>query len=274
MSNELRSVRRKRGVVRGQVTRIRTRLSQLRKETDDPQTVLTHARRMASRLDELDTEFKKHHFTLVELIEKEDDVDSEQIVLDEHEDIVADLTIQVEQLITFCNTKPDERGETASILYRKLAHVEKRIDSVGRAMDDEESTERCAIEQCRDQVSDCKEELSKVRNEFLTLQIDDSDELCHQQTRLEEGILVLDLKIRKLLQPVITDSKDSNNVRLPKLEIPSFSGDLLDWRSFWEQFSVSVHDKMSLSNPEKLVYLHQALNSLTPIDAVDASLFN
>ena len=44
-------------------------------------------------------------------------------------------------------------------------------------------------------MSDCKEELSKVRNKLLTLQIDDSDELCHQQTCLEEGILVLDLKI-------------------------------------------------------------------------------
>ena len=75
------------------------------------------------------------------------------------------------------------------------------------------------------------------------------------------------MKIRKSLQPIISDPddpmKESNNVKLPKLEIPSFNGDLLNWRSFWEQFSISVHEKTNLSNTEKLVYLHQALKDGT-----------
>ena len=40
----------------------------------------------------------------------------------------------------------------------------------------------------------------------------------------------------------------SNNpvdVKLPKLNLPKFSGDVLQWASFWDQFSVTVHDKDS-----------------------------
>ena len=52
---------------------------------------------------------------------------------------------------------------------------------------------------------------------------------------------------------------DSKGVRLPKLEVPTFDGNILNWRCFWEQFRVSVHDRSSLSDSEKLVYLQHSL---------------
>ena len=52
---------------------------------------------------------------------------------------------------------------------------------------------------------------------------------------------------------------DSKGVRLPKLDAPTFNGSILSWRSFWEQFTISVHDRSSLSNSEKLVHLQQSL---------------
>lgn len=39
----------------------------------------------------------------------------------------------------------------------------------------------------------------------------------------------------------------------------TFDGSLLGWKSFWEQFCISVHDRTSLSDSEKLVYLQQSL---------------
>lgn len=38
-----------------------------------------------------------------------------------------------------------------------------------------------------------------------------------------------------------------------------FDGDVLNWRQFWEQFSVSIHNRKTLSSSEKLVYLQQAI---------------
>ena len=48
-------------------------------------------------------------------------------------------------------------------------------------------------------------------------------------------------------------------VNLPQIEIPSFDGNILNWRSFWEQFQVAVHDKPQLGEVEKLTYLRDAV---------------
>ena len=57
----------------------------------------------------------------------------------------------------------------------------------------------------------------------------------------------------------MTHEGSSTNLRLPKLAIPTFDGNILNWRQFWEQSSVSVHDRINLSNAEKLVYLQQSI---------------
>ena len=56
---------------------------------------------------------------------------------------------------------------------------------------------------------------------------------------------------------------DSKGVKLPKLDVPTFDGNILNWKCFWEQFSISVHDRSSLSNSEKLVYLQHALKDVS-----------
>ena len=52
---------------------------------------------------------------------------------------------------------------------------------------------------------------------------------------------------------------DIKGVKLPKLEVPTFDGNILHWKCFGEQFCISVHDHPSLSDSEKLVYLQHAL---------------
>ena len=56
-----------------------------------------------------------------------------------------------------------------------------------------------------------------------------------------------------------TPAVDGKGVKLPKLDVPTFDGDILSWRQFWEQFVVSVHDRNKLSDAEKLVYLQHAI---------------
>ena len=52
-------------------------------------------------------------------------------------------------------------------------------------------------------------------------------------------------------------------------EGPMFDGNLLHWPKFWEQFEVSVHDKDSLSDAEKLVYLQHALKGGAAKQAIE-----
>ena len=46
---------------------------------------------------------------------------------------------------------------------------------------------------------------------------------------------------------------------LPTIEVPKFSGNLLDWSSFWVAFQSTIEDRTELSNTQRLHYLRQAI---------------
>ena len=51
----------------------------------------------------------------------------------------------------------------------------------------------------------------------------------------------------------------ATGVKLPKIDVPTFDGNILNWQTFWEQFSIAIHECSSLSDTEKLVYLRHSL---------------
>ena len=55
-------------------------------------------------------------------------------------------------------------------------------------------------------------------------------------------------------------SQSSHSVsRLPKLSLPTFSGDPLSWQTFWDCFSVAVDSSPILSGVQKFNYLRAQL---------------
>lgn len=56
---------------------------------------------------------------------------------------------------------------------------------------------------------------------------------------------------------------------LPVMASSFLSWDILQWKSFWEQFSISVHGRTKLSDSEKLVYLQQALKGGTAKQSIE-----
>jgi hypothetical protein len=50
-----------------------------------------------------------------------------------------------------------------------------------------------------------------------------------------------------------------DQLRLPKLELPSFSGSYTEWTSFWDIFEASVNRNLTLSDSQKLNYLKAVL---------------
>ena len=48
-------------------------------------------------------------------------------------------------------------------------------------------------------------------------------------------------------------------VKLPKIELKSIDGDILNWQTFWDQFESSVHSNVSLSDVDKFSYLKSLL---------------
>ena len=65
-------------------------------------------------------------------------------------------------------------------------------------------------------------------------------------------------------QPALPSNSGSTNrepvaVRLPKLTIPMFGGDPLDWQPFWDSFEAAIHGNSQLNGAQKLSYLRAQL---------------
>ncbi|XP_077508445.1 uncharacterized protein LOC144119775 [Amblyomma americanum] len=50
-----------------------------------------------------------------------------------------------------------------------------------------------------------------------------------------------------------------SGIKLPKLHLESFNGELANWQTFWECFRETVHENLSLSKAEKFHYLKSLL---------------
>ncbi|XP_070550071.1 uncharacterized protein [Ptychodera flava] len=56
-----------------------------------------------------------------------------------------------------------------------------------------------------------------------------------------------------------TTSSDPKTIALPKLQLPTFSGDILTWVSFYDAFRSAVHDNKCLQDIQKFQYLRGLL---------------
>ncbi|VDI24794.1 Hypothetical predicted protein [Mytilus galloprovincialis] len=56
-------------------------------------------------------------------------------------------------------------------------------------------------------------------------------------------------------------SLSSQNHRLPKLTLPTFSGDILEWQYFWESFENTIHSNHTLTDVQKFTYLQSLLDA-------------
>ena len=73
------------------------------------------------------------------------------------------------------------------------------------------------------------------------------------------------------VQPVTTlvnQSRRDSYKRLPKIEIPIFSGESEKWISFWESFNCLVHSDPSLEDIIKFTYLRNSLQGIA-LDLID-----
>ena len=64
-----------------------------------------------------------------------------------------------------------------------------------------------------------------------------------------------------------TKAKATTSINLPKFSVPKFDGDVLNWRTFWEQFRVLICSRPQLSDAEKLAYLKDTLKD-SPADHI------
>ena len=108
--------------------------------------------------------------------------------------------------------------------------------------------------------------------------IDDSAQIEDQVTSIKaRARKELNKNVKSISQDANCTINGSNlaGVRLPKLELPSFSGDILSWQSFWESFRVTVDDS-DLPDISKFTYLRSLLKdgASTVLDGLSVTADN
>ena len=79
-------------------------------------------------------------------------------------------------------------------------------------------------------------------------------------TRLSSQIETSTASAAPSTTPIIIRSKDSDETcDLPKIGIPEFHGDIMEWASFWAQFEAAIDSHERLSDVRKLAYLRKAI---------------
>ena len=126
------TLRKRRGIIRASITRLAMKVWELEARTHEP-PALNLAHRMSHKLDALDSEFRTHHYALIDSIsdEEEEALSKEQEALDHHDDNIAELATRVECLIATCDSASDSGVKVAS---RRLTHLESSICAVSDAI--------------------------------------------------------------------------------------------------------------------------------------------
>lgn len=256
--------KKRRDVVCTSVTRLGTKLSELEGSIDQPD-MLDHAKRLTTKLECLDMQYKTIHYSIINLTDDEDALEAEQETLDTRDENVAQLSICIERLISACPKSLD--SNSYKIASKRLTHLKARLSLVEESITPmpTETDDTCLLKQHEEQLSEFKKELGDVRTSLLSLDLE--DEVLQLQSSVEKTIFDCSLSIRKPLHTQATSTSsplsDSRGVKLSKLGVPTFNGNILTWKTLWEQFRITIHDKSTLSNSEKLDNLQHALKDGT-----------
>ena len=196
----LSNLRKRRGVVKASMTRLDTRMRTLEEATDQPNTK-NAAKQMLSRLNEASAEFKQIHLSLIDLIDDEEALGTEQSTLDDHEDFVASLAVRLQALIALGDV-PTTKISERKVLSRRLKRLQDCLSTANEAITalTGEGADVCRLKQRDEQLQDYKRDLADVNIKLLSLDLDESDNLLKQHTRLEEIVFDCSLRVKELFQ--------------------------------------------------------------------------
>ena len=169
----LANAKKRRGVARASLTRLSTRLKDLEGEPGESKT-LDLAQRMSQKLSDLDSEFRTHHHTLIDLLDDEEYLAKEQETLDLHDDLVTELSLRVNQVIAASSPSSDESSRR--IVSRKLTHLQKSLTSITAIISDA-PFDTCLLRQYEERSNDINKDLVRTRDDLHRMDLDDSDEL-------------------------------------------------------------------------------------------------
>ncbi|KMQ83686.1 hypothetical protein RF55_19346, partial [Lasius niger] len=84
-------------------------------------------------------------------------------------------------------------------------------------------------------------------------------------TRLDEITITINNLLASIIVPTsnavpsMTVNNPASSLKLPRIELPTFTGNLIDWIPYHDLFQATVHNNSTLSDAQKLQYLKSSL---------------
>ena len=268
MSRDASEIRRRRGVVRRSITNLGKRLTELEELTDKTEAYC-HAQRLSTRLTTLNSEFNSLQYELMATIDEreEESIATEQDALDKHDEDIDVLSIRIQRLLAATNLTSASSSNEHKSLSRNLTHLEETLKTIDVALNSlsPETEDLALIQQYQEELSDIKGQLAMCRDCLSHLELLEDDESRVKYSQLKTLHFNCCHKIKKIINyqgsssSILSTSTDDKGLKIPKLEAPTFDGDILNWTHFWEQFTISIHERSNLSDIKKFVYLQHSL---------------
>ena len=109
-------------------------------------------------------------------------------------------------------------------------------------------------------IGELKSELVDINRGLSSLESDDAT-LSEWAVTIRNALSDSSLRLKRIQfdQASSATSSTISGVKLPKLEVPTFDGNLMNWAAFWERFDALIHSRKGVDDAEKLTYLRQAL---------------
>ena len=185
-------------------------------------------------------------------------------ILDEQENKTAELSSRTHRPIADSKeTHPPvtvcPNHQLLNFVRRTQRALEQISGAVTSATASKIDLNKCPLAQYVSQlhVGKVKAQLSLISREVASLEPEDKD-LSELEDNVYKFHFDISLKLHCSLHgedKSLISLNDKTGVKLPRLEVPSFNGNFVNWQLFREQYCISVHDKTKFSDSEKLVYL-------------------
>ena len=159
---------------------------------------------------------------------------------------------------------------TCSLLHHLMALRQAQRASVGFQSDLEDLEEAKSTEPDGDH----SVALALLTSSFQSLRVILNDSTIHADHQLRQNVVHYKSRLRNLSTeqkrdptPIIVTTTPASarvkSVQLPKITLPHFDGDLMNWTSFWSHFHTAVDSNGELTNLNKLAYLRDVIQDPT-----------
>ena len=165
------------------------------------------------------------------------DVEEEQAALDDHDEKVTDLTDRLQQL----ESEPKEGHSPSAIadlskpLHTQLGRIEKRIGMVSemmKSLSPGPEFDQCLLRQLDKEIVALKAELA-VTGRGITLLETGGQEILDAEAALSKALFDLGVHVKPPLNNHAAGKTSGvvSGVKLPKIEVPTFDGNILNGAS-------------------------------------------